>query len=238
MPQIAIVEDDPASAAQLKQYIERYGQENGVAFTVELFADGSAVTEGYRPIWDIIFMDVSMLGMDGLTAAQEIRRTDPAVLILFITNLAQYAIRGYEVSALDYVLKPVSYHAFSMKLHLALRLLQRNLEYSLLLNRGKDLQRVPVSHLHYVEVYSHQFHYHTAEGNIVLTMTRTMADLEEELLPHGFVRCHKGFLINLRYVEAVRSASVLVAGEELPVSRNRRKAVLDALLTYMKGGAQ
>lgn len=81
-------------------------------------------------------------------------------------NLAQYAIRGYEVSALDYVLKPVSYHALSMKLHLALRLLQRNLEYSLLLNRGKDLQRVPVSHLHYVEVYSHQFHYHTAEGNM------------------------------------------------------------------------
>ncbi len=237
MPHIAIVEDEPASATRLKQYIERYGQENGIAFNVELFADGAAITEGYRPVWDIIFMDIKMSGMDGLAAAREIRRTDPAVLILFITNLAQYAIQGYEVNAFDYVLKPVTYHAFSMKLHLALRMLMRNEAHYLLLNRGGDVQRVPVSHLQYVEVYSHQFHYHTMEGTIVLTMTRTLTDLEEELRPHGFVRCHKGFLINLRYVEAVRGASVLVAGEELPVSRNRRKDVLSALLSYMKGGA-
>jgi DNA-binding LytR/AlgR family response regulator len=60
--------------------------------------------------------------------------------------------------------------------------------------------------------------------------------LEEELGQYGFVRCHKGLLINLRYVDTLQGTNVLVAGKWLPVSRNRRKAVLEALLNYAKGG--
>lgn len=233
---IIIAEDDPSFSAQVQSYLQQFAQENQLDLSVIAYSDGAELVEHYHGNGDILLLDVDMPGMDGLTAAKMIRKIDTSVQIIFITNLAQYAIRGYEVNALDYVLKPISYYALSMKLRLALRILRRNQEKSILLNRDGDVTRVPLSHLYYVEIYSHQLCYHTAEGDITLTTTRTLTMLEEELGQYGFVRCHKGLLINLRYVDTLQGTNVLVAGKWLPVSRNRRKAVLEALLNYAKGG--
>ena len=80
------------------------------------FTDGDEIAGGYKSVYDIILMDVQMRFMDGMSAAEEIRKVDPEVVIIFITNMSQYAIRGYAVDALDYVLKPVSYFAWSESL--------------------------------------------------------------------------------------------------------------------------
>ena len=79
---------------------------------ISVFTDGDEITEGYRPNYDIILMDIEMCFMNGMTAAQEIRKLDPEVVIIFITNMVQYAIQGYAVGALDYILKPVNYEEF------------------------------------------------------------------------------------------------------------------------------
>lgn len=232
---IIIAEDDPAFAAQMQDYLRRFSEESGQTITVTAYRNGAELLEHYHGDGDLLLLDVDMPGMNGIAAAKAIRRTDPQVLIIFVTNLAQYAIRGYEVNALDYVLKPISYYDLSMKLRQALRILRRNEEHSILLNQEGELLRVPLSHLYYVESYSHQLCYHTTEGEVRLTTTRTLTALEEELCPHGFVRCHKGYLINLRYVDAIRSSSVLLNGAEIPVSRSRKKEVLQALLNETKG---
>ena len=108
MLRIAIVEDDRNYIQQLQRYLQRYSQESEQAMDISVFTDGDEITEGYRPVYDIILMDVEMSFMNGMTAAQEIRKLDPEVVIIFITNMVQYAIQGYSVGALDYVLKPVS----------------------------------------------------------------------------------------------------------------------------------
>ena len=74
-----------------------------------VFADGVDILEDYRAVYDIIFLDVEMKHLDGMTTAERIRQMDADVILIFITNMAQYAIRGYSVGALDYVLKPVPY---------------------------------------------------------------------------------------------------------------------------------
>jgi DNA-binding LytR/AlgR family response regulator len=116
MINIAIVEDEDSYASQLTEYINKYEAESGSSFRITRFKDGDEITNGYKGQFDIILMDIEMKLMDGMTAAEEIRKLDQEVVIMFITNMTNYAIRGYQVDALDYVLKPVSYFAFSQKL--------------------------------------------------------------------------------------------------------------------------
>ncbi len=232
---IAIAEDQQTCADQLQAHLRRYAGETGTAVQVDVYPNGAQLVEHYRGGWDLLLLDVDMPAMNGFDAARAIRRADPEIPILFITNLAQYAIRGYEVNALDYILKPVSYYALAMKLTMVSRLLRRNMEQSLMLNQDGDLLRIPYSHLYYVEIFSHQLRYHTMEGDVEITTARTLSTLEQELGEHGFVRCHKSYLINLRYVDTLRGNTVLLAGVELPVSRSRRKAVMQAIINYAKG---
>lgn len=110
---IAIVEDEDSYAEQLKDYINEYQKELGQRFKTIRFSDGDEIVEKYTGEYDIILMDIQMRFMDGMSAAEEIRKLDSEVVIMFITNMTNYAIRGYAVDAMDYVLKPVSYFAFS-----------------------------------------------------------------------------------------------------------------------------
>ena len=112
MLKIAVVEDQTEVRESLCQFIRQYAGEQGLQAEVEPFADGAVIAEGYQPGYDIIFLDVEMPRLGGFGAAERIRAVDPDVVLVFVTNMAQYAIKGYEVDALDYVLKPVSYGAF------------------------------------------------------------------------------------------------------------------------------
>ena len=93
--------------------VRRREQPAGRGAAVE---DGAVIAEHYEPGYDIIFMDVEMPGLDGFGAAEKIRAVDADAVLVFVTNMAQYAIKGYEVDALDYVLKPVNYYQFCTKL--------------------------------------------------------------------------------------------------------------------------
>ena len=107
MIQIAIVEDEEIYVKQLTEYIRKYQTERGRSIKVTVFGDGEDITENYSGGFDIILMDIQMRFMDGMTAAEKIRQMDQKVIIMFITNMIQYAVRGYEVDAMDYVVKPV-----------------------------------------------------------------------------------------------------------------------------------
>ena len=125
MFRIAIVEDQGETRECLNRFVRQYAEEQGVQVEISLITDGSEIAEHYTPGFDIIFMDVEMPWLDGFAAAEAIRAVDAEVVLVFVTNMAQYAIRGYEVDALDYVLKPVNYYQFCTKLSRAIQRVQR-----------------------------------------------------------------------------------------------------------------
>lgn len=234
---IAIAEDEPQFATQLKADILRYGNEKCIDFEISIYYNGAEFLEGYQGNWDIVFLDIDMPVVDGLAAAKSLRNLDKEVVIIFMTSLAQYAIQGYEVGAFDYVLKPCSYYELAMKLHLALRYLNSRPQKSILIKQDGDIYRVPLFHIYYIEISSHQICYYTQEGLYKTSTGKTLASVEKELDGDGFVRCNKGILVNARHINSIQGDVIVIAGKELPVSRSHRKEVLNKLLELAKGEA-
>ena len=116
MKRIAIVEDEKEYQKILTNYLRRYGEENGEDFQISYYSDGIDFVDEYVSQYEIILLDIKMKFMDGMDAAKMIREKDKHVLIIFITNLAEYAIQGYDVAARGFVLKPVTYRAFSLQM--------------------------------------------------------------------------------------------------------------------------
>ena len=133
MIRIALVEDEAEVRAQLQGYVQRHTRQYGTEFAVTEFADGMELLDDYRPVYDVLFLDVEMKHLDGMETARRVRELDKDVIIVFITNMAQYAIGGYAVGALDYVLKPVPYFAFSQQLRKVEEQLRRRVRHYLAL---------------------------------------------------------------------------------------------------------
>lgn len=231
MLRIAVVEDDKTYAAQLKEYLARYGTETNHKINVTLFPDGEDIVTDYSADFDIILMDVEMTFMDGMTAAEKIREKDSEVVIIFITNMPQYAIQGYRVDALDYVLKPISYFAFSQRIDRALtRVKKKETNYIAVAQKGGK-KKLDVDKICYVEVRDHDLIYHSTDGNVVTK--GSMKEAEDALDATKFFRCNRCYLVNLEYVEDFHGSDVTVASDVIQVSRARKKAFLDALNDYM-----
>lgn len=233
MIRLALVEDDVSYRSQLKEYIARYEQNTGERFTIREFEDGDEIALNYKPEYDIILMDIEMRFMDGMMAAEEIRKVDKEVIIIFITNSPQYAIKGYAVDALDYVVKPVAYFAFSQRLSRAVERLQYRSRHFFQANTREGTYKLDIKQIYYIESQGHNLIYHTETGT--LTGTGSMQDTENRLGQYGFFRCNKGYLVNLEHVDNVRGEDVIVHGMPVPLARGRRKAFLDVLNNYING---
>lgn len=233
MIRIAIVEDESESRQLLQQFLQRYQQERGCQIRTCCFSDGEEIVRGYRAEYDIIFMDIQLKELDGMTTAELIRRHDPEVIIIFITNMAQYAIRGYAVDALDYVLKPVTYFAFSQRLDRAVDRLGRRKTHYLTITVKGGTQKLDVGQIRYLESRGHTLIFHMEREEII--STGTMKEMEDLLAQYGFSRCNKGYLLNLEYVDGILDGCALVGKERLLISRGRKNLFLESLANYMGG---
>ena len=231
MIRVAVVEDDKGYAEKLKKYLNRYQEESGKKLKIEYFQDGEDIAEEYKCNFDIILMDIEMQFMNGMTAAEKIREKDDEVVIIFITNTPQYAMKGYTVDALDYVLKPLSYFAFSQKIDRALTRLERRKKKYISISIKGGMKKLEIPGIHYVEVRDHDLIYHTDKGTF--ENKGSMKDVETTLEAEHYFRCNKCYLVNLEHVNGICGNDLMVGNDVIQVSRSRKKELLNRLNDYM-----
>ncbi|MGO5541707.1 LytR/AlgR family response regulator transcription factor [Blautia sp. HCP3S3_H10_1] len=230
MIRIAIVEDEEEYVQQLTDYLQEYQRNSNEEIAVTVYHDGDEITSKYKSQFDIILMDIQMKFINGMTAAQEIRNIDSSVVIIFITNMTQYAIQGYKVGAMDYILKPISYFAFAERISQAItKLKKRDRHYVVVPIKG-GVVRLDTADIYYIEVQGHNLIYHTCTGEYISPGTISAA--EKALCNYGFSRGNKSYLINLAHVDGIQDKCAQVKGESLPLGRPRQNAFLQDLTKY------
>ena len=234
MVAVAVVDDDAEARACLQQYLQRFAGEQQIDITITAFASAVDLLRHYRPVYDLIFLDIEMAQVDGIRAAHTIRETDPSTILIFVTNMAQLAIRGYEVEALDFVVKPVDYPSFAMVMHRAMRHMSMRRRHTVRIATRGGLRVVPLDHIDYVEVRDHYLTYHTTDGEF--TVKGTLAQAEAALTAGRFMRCNRWYVVNIDKVTGVADNMITVGGQSIEVSRTRKQEILQAVAASMGGG--
>lgn len=179
MLHIAIVDDDAAQREHLRLMLERYQTEHPYEWMVSDFSDGADLLEHYVNQYTIILLDIKMGILDGLETARRIRLQDPDVILFFITSYAQHATEGYDVDAKGFLVKPVTYPLLSRQLDRAMLALEQQSEQYLILNNSRQMQRVPLKSILYIEGVGHYAYIYTEQGRLMELIS--MKALEEQL---------------------------------------------------------
>ena len=235
MYSVAIVDDEKVFSDQLAGMLRRWQETHGEELNVTCFQDGIDIAEDFKSKWDIIFLDIQMKLLDGLETARRIRACDSDVILIFVTTMGQYAINGYEVDAFDYILKPLEYSRFELRMNKAVKEAEKKKAHSFVyLKKYSDMVKVSTDDILYIEVNGHTLIYTTTDGTF--ERRAKISDAEAELSGLPFSRCSLSYLVNLKRIDRVSKDSVFIGGNELPISRNRKKEFLQAFTDYLEAG--
>ncbi len=230
---IAILEDNAGYRKTIREYIARYQSESAVEIQTTEYANGMDLLDDFRGQYDILLMDIGMQGLSGMETAKQIRSEDENVVIVFITKLEQYAIEGYSVDAFDFILKPITYYNFSVKLARAVRRAQNRSPGRIWLAIKGGARSLETRDIYFVEIDGHTLRYHIRQE--VLEIRGTMKQAESELTDYHFVKCNQWCLVNLQHVKEIRENTIRILDKELKISRRMRNAFLSAFMDYAGG---
>lgn len=217
---IAVCEDQKEEMELLMELLHQWQQERKPDLRIKSFHSAvDLLDEAGTEKFTLYFLDVMMPGMDGMTAAREIRSFDMAAEIVFLTSSPSFAYESYGVKALDYLLKPIRRELLFPILD-KLSQKEEKLQEGLLLKTSTKLIRVPFSQLVYVEVINKHLYFNLTDGS-VREVAGALKDYEDVLLSRPeFMRTHRSYIVNmLQVAEFSLAGARTFTGKNLPVSR-------------------
>lgn len=234
---MALVDDEAEERQRLRSYLGEVARQKDLHLCVDEFATADAFLVRYRQGYDLVFLDIEFpTGQNGMQAARALRRMDSTVVLIFVTNIAQMAVEGYEVDALDFIVKPVDPYAFLLKMTWALARVDLSASDRITVRQEGELRGLQVHLIRYLTVEGHYVVYHSREGTF--TEYLTLAAAEKKLNSPLFCRCDRGCLVNLRFVSEIKRDVCVVDGEELVIARTQRAQFLKAYAEFLGGTRQ
>ena len=234
MAKIALVDDDVSVLQTLSVYINKYCGDHNKEKEIKTFTCISEFMLCGVNNFDVVFMDVELPDGNGIDAIKKLRKTNNDAIIVFVTNMAQFAVRGYEVRAMDYVVKPVSYFNFASKLDSVFSALEISRTAYVWITNKDGRIRLNATQIKYVEVFQHTLIYHTESGDYKESGSIALAQKKLEKLP--FAPCSRFYLVNLSYVTRVNGFFATIGEYQLAISKRMRGQFLKELNCFISRG--
>lgn len=232
MLSIAVCDDEILDCCNIAKDIKDILEESKMSFTIRQFSNGKDLLQAIEN-FDIIFLDIMMCGMNGMKTAQILRDKAFDKILIFISSSREYVFEAYDVEAFQYLVKPVENSKLRSVLQRAVRKLACNLEEFIIVSKERQRKKLLLKDIYYFEIKGRIIYMHGVDGTV--DYYEQIGTLEEKLQGKGFFRCHKSFLVNLKYVENYnRQEIILDTGERIAIAKRRYEAFCQEILEYMK----
>ena len=231
MLKISICDDEKNLRLNLRHILETTLELQGISFCIEEFDCGEAFLLSLnKNDYDIVFLDIEMKELDGITTAKRLREQNRKSVIIFVTSYPDFVFQGYEVRALNYILKPYHKEKILSSLGTALAELHAAAEFFYIVEQKAGSVKLPLHDILYFMSDRRSLTVFTKDTSF--SFYKKLNDIELEL-PSYFIRIHNRYLVNINYVTALNQSSALCGSASLPVSRAYRQELAVAFARCM-----
>lgn len=229
---IAICDDEKETQILLENHLNKILTDINKEYKIQKYSSGEELLKSELNHIDILLLDIQMGQINGMDTARKIREVNNNMEIIFITSLIDYVQEGYEVRAYRYLLKPLELEELKKHVLKCIKEIEKNKNQYILIKNKSNTYKIYSNEIKYIEVQKKNMLIHTINKDF--DARYSLEKIEKDLNVEGFVRCHKSFIINLNYVENIKSnVAILDSDEEVPISRYRHKDVKEKFLKFL-----
>lgn len=232
MRKISIVENEEIELNRLKAALEEYFASNKIECNISCYNSAANFLKNDTHDDDILFLDILMPGMNGIELAKEIRKGNESVAIIFVTNLASYAIKGYEVNSFDFIIKPFNKLHLNNTMNKLMRYLDLFDNKNITLKSKSNVKVVRLASVSYIEIDSHLITYHFGDDEPFIVWGTLSEELKK--LDDSFVRPNQYTLINIKHITSIDSSEIRIRDKCIFISRKYKKEVTNKIMEYYK----
>ncbi len=237
---IAICEDDETERGYICSLVRSWAKNNRRHCQVDGYASAEQLLYSFDDDFPYFFylLDIQMGQMSGMELARRIRAKDKTAVIVFLTGLREYALEGYEVGALRYLMKPLREEDLYSLLSQAVAEYEDREETFFVWEQGSEVLRIPYADIWYLKANGHYIEllYWVRENTChKLEWKASFGSVQAEFEQNGFVMVRRGILVNLQRIARIgKTECILDSGERLPISRNQYKKVNEAFIEWYR----
>lgn len=232
MLNIAICDDEQSVCDKIKAMVSDFFRRKNMEVAVMQFLNGEELLEYDKGI-DVLFLDIQMNGIDGMETARKLRNHKFKGVLIFITVLKEMVFQAFDVQAYDYLVKPIDETHLEKTLERLLESMQNAGEKVLLIQKGQESRIIAFEDIVFCEIINRKMYLHLASSEVIDYYERI--EKLETKLDSRFFRCHRSYLLNLKYLKSYKNGTAYMeGGKQVPVSRLRSKEFSDVILQYMK----